>query len=66
VADDATARSYANGLSTLAEAASAQKAHSLASAAKEQAYAEARVAVTSLTFASGQLRGVGAIPNPLP
>ena len=66
VADDATARSYANGLSTLAEAASAQKAHSLASAAKEQAYAEARIAVTSLTFASGQLRGVGAIPDPLP
>jgi len=66
VADDATARSYANGLSTLAQAASAQKAHSLASAAKERAYAEARIAATALTFASGQLRGVGAIPDPLP
>ena len=66
VADDATARSYSNGLSTLAEAASAQKAHSLASAAKEQAYAEARIATTLLTFAAGQLRGVGAIPDPVP
>jgi len=66
VADDATARSYANGLSTLAEAANAQKAHSLASAAKERAYADARIAATSLTFAAGQLRGVGAIPDPLP
>jgi len=66
VADDATARSYANGLSTLADAASAQKAHSLASASKERAYADARIAVTALTFAAGQLRGVGAIPDPLP
>jgi len=66
VADDATARSYANGLSTLAEAASAQKAHSLASAAKERAYADARIAASALTFAAGQLRGVGAIPDPLP
>jgi outer membrane protein len=66
VADEATARSYANGLSTLAEAASAQKAHSLASAAKERAYADARIAATAITFASGQLRGVSAIPNPLP
>lgn len=66
VANDATARSYANGLSTLAEAARAQKAHSLASAAKERAYADARIAVTALTFASGQLRGVAAIPDPLP
>jgi len=66
VADDATARSYANGLSTLADAASAQKAHSLASAAKERAYADARIAVTTLTFAAGQLRGVGAIPDPIP
>jgi outer membrane protein len=66
VADDATARSYANGLSTLADAASAQKAHALASAAKERAYADARIAATALTFASGQLREVGAIPDPLP
>ncbi len=66
VADDATKRSYANGLSTLADAASAQKAHALAAAAKERAYADARIAATTLTFASGQLRGVSAIPDPLP
>ncbi|HET6981503.1 MAG TPA: TolC family protein [Myxococcaceae bacterium] len=66
VADDATARSYANGLSTLADAASAQRAHALASAAKERAYADARIAAVALTFASGQLRAVGAIPDPLP
>ena len=65
VADDATARSYANGLSTLADAASAQKAHALASAAKERAYADARIAATALTFASDQLREVAAIPDPL-
>lgn len=64
VADEATATSYQHGLSTLSDAASAQKAHSLASAAKERAYAEARIAVTALAFAAGQLRGVAAIPDP--
>jgi outer membrane protein TolC len=66
VADDATETSYAHGLSTLADAARAQKAHALASAAKEQAYAEARIAATALTFAAGQLRSVSAIPDPVP
>ena len=66
VADDATARSYQHGLSTLADAASAQEAHFLASAAKERNYAEARIAATALTFAAGQLRGVAAIPDPAP
>ena len=65
VADDATASSYQHGLSTLTDAAGAQRAHSLASAAKERAYAEARIAVTALTFAAGQLRGVAAIPDPI-
>jgi outer membrane protein TolC len=66
VADDATARSYANGLTTLADAASAQKVHAHASAAKERAYAEARIAATTLTFVSGQLVAIGAIPPLVP
>ena len=66
VADDATSSSYQHGLSTLTDAASAQRAHSLASAAKERAYAEARIAATALTFAAGELRGVAAIPDPMP
>jgi outer membrane protein TolC len=66
VADDATARAYANGLSTLADAASAQKAHAHASAAKERAYAEARIAATALTFVSGQLQGIDAVPRLVP
>ena len=66
VADDATARAYANGLSTLADAASAQKAHAHASAVKEHAYAEARIAATALTFVSGQLQGIGALPSLAP
>jgi outer membrane protein TolC len=64
VADEARAKSYAHGLSTLAEAANAQKSHALASAAKEQAYAAARIAATALTLAAGQLRSVDSIPNP--
>ena len=66
VADDATSSSHQHGLSTLTDAASAQRAHSLASAAKERAYAEARIAMTALTFTAGQLRGVAAIPDPIP
>jgi len=66
VANDSTARSYEHGLSTLADAAAAQKAHSLASAAKERSYAEARIAATALIFASGQLRGVAAVPDLTP
>ena len=66
VANDSTTRSYEHGLSTLADAAAAQKAYSLASAAKEKSYAEARVAATALIFAAGQLRGVAAIPDLTP
>jgi len=66
VADDATTSSYQHGLSTLTDAASAQRAHSLASASKERAYAAARIAATALTFAAGQLLGVSAIPDPVP
>src|SRR5262249_40829513 len=55
VAEDAVTKSYANGLSTLTDALGAQKAHFLASAAKEQAFADALISATALTFASGQL-----------
>ena len=48
------------------DAARAQRAHSVASAAKERAYAEARIAMTALAFAAGQLRGIAAIPDPIP
>jgi outer membrane protein len=64
VADDATTSSYQHGVSTLTDAAGAQRAHSLASATKERVYAEARIAVTALTFAAGELWGVAAIPEP--
>ena len=62
VAEDATSKSYANGLSTFTDVNSAQKAHSLASAAKEQAFAEALISATILTFASGQLGSAKAVP----
>ncbi len=57
VAEDATSKSYANGLSTFTDVNSAQKAHSLASAAKEQ------ISATTLTFASGQLGSAKAVPT---
>ena len=63
VAEDATSKSYANGLSTFTDVNSAQKAHSLASAAKEQAFAEALISATTLTFASGQLGSAKAVPT---
>jgi outer membrane protein len=66
IADDATEAAYGHGLSTLADAARTQKAHALASAAKERAYADARITATVLTFAAGELRSVSAIPHPLP
>jgi outer membrane protein len=63
VAEDATTKSYANGLSTVTDALSAQKARSLASAAKEQAFAEALISATALAFASGQLGSAKAVPD---
>ena len=63
VAEDATSQSYANGLSTFSDVNSAQKAHSLASAAKEQAFAEALISATALTYASGQLGSAKSVPT---
>ncbi len=63
VAEDSVTKSYANGLSTLTETLSAQKARSLASGAKEQAFAEALISATALAFASGQLGSAKAVPD---
>ena len=63
VAEDAVTKSYANGLSTLTDALSAQKARFLASAAKEQAFADALISATALAFASGQLGSAKAVPD---
>ncbi len=62
-AEDAVTKSYANGLSTLTDALGAQKARFLASAAKEQAFADALVSATALAFASGQLGSAKAVPD---
>ncbi len=63
VAEDAVTKSYANGLSTLTDTLSAQKASSLASANKEQAFSEALISATVLVFASGQLGSADAVPD---
>jgi len=63
VAEDAISKSYANGLSTFTDVNNAQKAHSLASAAKEQAFAEALISATALTFASGHLGSAKSVPT---
>ncbi len=63
VAEDAVTKSYANGLSTLTDTLSAQKARSLASAGKEQAFSEALISATALVFASGQLGSADAVPD---
>ncbi|HYV68037.1 MAG TPA: TolC family protein, partial [Myxococcales bacterium] len=63
VAEDAVTKSYANGLSTLTDALSAQKARFLASAGKEQAFADALISATALAFASGQLGSAKAVPD---
>jgi outer membrane protein len=63
VAEDSVTKSYENGLSTLTEALSAQKARALASGAKEQAFAEALISATTLAFASGQLGSAKAVPD---
>jgi outer membrane protein len=63
VAEDSVTKSYENGLSTLTEALSAQKARSIASGAKEQAFAEALISATALAFASGQLGSAKAVPD---
>ncbi len=63
VAEDAVTKSYANGLLTLTDALNAQKARSLASASKEQAFAEALISATALAFASGRLGLSRAVPD---
>jgi outer membrane protein TolC len=62
-AEDAATKSYLNGLATLTDALNAQKARALASAAKEQAFADALIANTTLAFASGQLISAQSVPH---
>jgi outer membrane protein TolC len=62
-AEDAATKSYLNGLATLTDAMNAQKARALASAAKEQAFAEALVARTTLSFSAGELLSAKAVPQ---
>jgi outer membrane protein len=62
-AEDAATKSYLNGLATLTEAMNAQKARALASAAKEQAFADALIATTTLAFAAGELLSAKAVPH---
>jgi outer membrane protein TolC len=54
-AENAATKAYLNGLATLTDAMNAQKARALASATKEQAFADALVATTTLAFAAGEL-----------
>jgi outer membrane protein TolC len=62
-AEAAATKSYLNGLATLTEAMNAQKARVLASAAKEQAFADALIARTTLAFAAGELISAKAVPH---
>jgi hypothetical protein len=45
------------------DAMNAQKARALASAAKEQAFADALIATTTLAFAAGELISAKAVPH---
>jgi outer membrane protein TolC len=62
IAEDAVTKSYLNGLATLTDAMNAQKARSLASGAREQAFADALIAAATLAFASGALTSANALP----
>jgi outer membrane protein TolC len=62
VAEEAARKAYINGLATLTDAMNAQKARALASAAKDQAFADALVATATLAFAAGQLISAKAVP----
>lgn len=64
VAEDAVTKSYLNGLATFTDVTNAQKARSLASATKEQAFADALIAAVSLAFSSGDLTSAAAVPRP--
>jgi outer membrane protein len=62
-AEDAATKSHANGLATVTDVLNAQKARSVASAGKEQAFADALTSATALVFASGQLGSANAVPE---
>lgn len=62
-AEAAAARSYMTGLTSLGDAMNAERMSALASAAKEQAFADALVAMTTLAFAAGELLSPTAIPH---
>jgi outer membrane protein len=63
VADEAIEKAYVNGLSTLTDTMNAQKARSLATAAKEQAFADALIAAASLQFAAGKLTSAKVVDH---
>jgi outer membrane protein len=63
IADDAATKSYLNGLATLTDAMNAQKARALASAAQEQAFADAQIATSTLELAAGELIASKAFPK---
>jgi outer membrane protein TolC len=63
VADDAAEKSYGNGLATLTDTMNAQKARALASAAKEQAFADALIAAATLQFAAGKLTSAKTVDH---
>jgi outer membrane protein TolC len=64
VAEEAARKAYVSGLATLTEAMNAQKARALASAVKEQAFADALVSTATLAFAAGELISAKAVPYP--
>jgi outer membrane protein len=62
-AEAAAAKSYVNGLASLSDAMNAERMRALASAAKEQAFADALVAMTTLAFVAGELLSPKAVPQ---
>jgi outer membrane protein TolC len=62
-AEAAATTSYMNGLASLSDAMNAGRMRALASAAKEQTFADALVAMTSLAFAAGELLSPKAVPQ---
>jgi outer membrane protein TolC len=62
-AEAAAAKSYVNGLTTLSDAMNAERMRALASAAREQAFGDALVAMTTLAFVAGELLSPKAVPQ---
>jgi outer membrane protein TolC len=60
----AASDSYKNGLITLGDAVNAEGMRALAAGAKEQAFADALIAMTKLAYASGELLTPKAVPHP--